>query len=363
MRILHAVLSEGFYGSERYCGELAVEQTRQGHDVEVVTLGGDSDCTRAMRQLLTLVRAGTSGELALAVVPRALPAALQRPLARALLRRFRPHIVHSHLDPAARRIGRTAQRMGFPHVATLHLNFSAHEYGACDGLILIADWQRKTLPADFSGLVAVVRNWLPAAVTDGLKEITPGATDKLRRTWGADDQAFVFGSVGRLVPEKGMDVLIRAFGQAFPRREDPVRLVIVGDGPERARLIDLASGDPRIVFAGAQSNVAPFYSGLDAYVNAARFEPFGMAILEAMAAGCPLVLSRSEGPVEFVTDARVLWVDIDDQSTLAQALANVWARGRQRLAYALDDFAPQRAAAEIEQVYARVLAQSGRQSV
>ena len=52
MRILHAVLSEGFYGSERYCAELAVAQASHGHTVQIVTLGQSSDCTRAMRSTL-----------------------------------------------------------------------------------------------------------------------------------------------------------------------------------------------------------------------------------------------------------------------------------------------------------------------
>ncbi len=58
----------------------------------------------------------------------------------------------------------------------------------------------------------------------------------------------------------------------------------------------LAQRDPRIFFAGVQQNVARYYSAFDTYVSPARFEPFGLSILEAMAAGCPLVLTRSEGP-------------------------------------------------------------------
>ena len=147
MRILHAVLSEGFYGSERYCAELAVAQAREGHDVQIVTLGRSSDCTRAVRSAI----ADAGDHLQLIPLRHHLPALLHRPFAYALLARFQPHIVHTHLDPATRRIGRVAQRLGFGHVATLHLSFSAPEYGACNGLVCIADWQRKTLPADFAG--------------------------------------------------------------------------------------------------------------------------------------------------------------------------------------------------------------------
>jgi glycosyltransferase involved in cell wall biosynthesis len=355
MRILHAVLSEGFYGSERYCGELAVEQARRGHEVEVVTLGTASDCTRVLRAAIAQERARSGDRLRLVTIPRLVPAALHRAFARATLRRFRPQIVHTHLDPAARRFGCVAQRLGIPHVATLHLNFSAPEYGACDGLILIADWQRKILPAHFAGAVAVIRNWLPAAVGSALSHLTFDAIAALRRTWGADEQTFVYGSVGRLVSEKGMDMLIRGFRRAFPLGDTSVRLVIVGDGPDRQALQELAAGDTRIVLPGAQREVATFYRAFDAYVSAARFEPFGIAILEAMAAACPLILARSQGPAEFVTDARVQWVDEQTDTALAKALVATQEVGRRRLAYALEDFSPQRAATEVEHFYARVI--------
>jgi glycosyltransferase involved in cell wall biosynthesis len=276
------------------------------------------------------------------------------------MHRFRPHIVHTHLDPAARRIGGVARRRGIPHVATLHLNFSAPEYGACDGLVCIADWQRKTLPADFAGSVAVIRNWLPAAVTDALSVVTADTVADLRRQWRADDQGVVFGSVGRLVPEKGMDALVRGFRQAFPKGLEPVRLVIVGDGPQRGALHELAAADTRIVLAGAQANVAPFYRAFDTYVSAARFEPFGIAILEGMAAGCPLVLTRSQGPREFVSDQRTRWIDDVSDAALARALVEAVAAGRRRFTYELSRFSPERAVAEIEELYARVTANKRR---
>jgi glycosyltransferase involved in cell wall biosynthesis len=359
MRILHAVLSEGFYGSERYCAELAVAQANQGHTVQIVTLGQSSDSTHAMRS--AIAKAGD--QLRLIALPRHLPAFLHRPFAYAVLARFRPQIVHTHLDPATRRIGRVAQRLGFGHVATLHLSFSAREYGACDGLVCIADWQAKTLPADFAGEVAVVRNWLPVSVAEALAQVDAEMIRALRRTWRADDPAFVFGSVGRLVSEKGMDLLIDAFRAAFPTRQEPVRLVIVGDGPLRAALTARAAGDPRIILSGAQREIAPFHRSFDTYVSAARFEPFGIAILEAMAAGCPLILTRSQGPVEFVTDPRARWVDVDDVAALGKMLAEFAASRPSRVAYALDSFSRERAVTEVDNLYQRVLARSGQQRI
>jgi glycosyltransferase involved in cell wall biosynthesis len=363
MRILHAVLSEGFYGSERYCTELALAQASQGHTVQVVTLGRSSDCTQAMRRAIANADLPDRDRLRLVTFPSGLPAFLHRPFAGAILRRFRPQIVHTHLDPATRRIGRVAQRLGIGHVATLHLSFSAREYGACDGLICIADWQRKSLPTSFAGEVAVVRNWLPVGVADALAKLGADHVSALRRSWRADDRTFVFGSVGRLVPEKGMDLLIDGFRAAFPTRQEPVRLVIVGDGPLRGGLSERVAGDTRIILVGAQSEVAAFHRSFDAYVSAARFEPFGIAILEAMAAGSPLVLARSQGPIEFVTDPQVRWVDVDDVTTLARTLAEVASARPSRLAYALGAFSRERAVHEIDSLYQRVLMRHGGQLV
>lgn len=354
MKILHAVLSQGFYGSERYCGELAAQQARNGHDVEVLIHDTWSDCARGMRKLVAQGNPVGAGTMTLTAIPRWAPAWLHRPLARRAIQRFRPDIVHSHLNPAARRVGREAQRLGIPHVATLHLTYAARELGDCDGLICISDWQPATLDG-FSGEVTVVNNWLPGAVKDALDATTEQQVLALRRSWHADEKTFVFGSVGRLVPEKGMDRLVRAFRAAFPAGDENVLLVIVGAGPQLDELQSLAKGDARITFAGAQENVAPSYLSFDAFVSAARFEPFGLAILEAMAAGSPLLLTKTEGPRAFVNDPRVLWVDAEaDDAALAAQLLEMQGRGWRRYQYDLKAFSPERAALEIEAFYRRI---------
>src|SRR5260370_42307645 len=92
----------------------------------------------------------------------------------------------------------------------------------------------------------------------------------LRQTWLATDLTFLFGRVGRLVSEKGMDVLVGAFRAAFPFGNEPVRLVIVGEGPQRSLLQDLAGRDSRIVLAGLQPDVGCYYWAFDAFVRPAR---------------------------------------------------------------------------------------------
>jgi hypothetical protein len=99
MKILHSVLSQGFYGSERYCAELAAEQARDGHDVEVLIHGVWSNCAREMRKSVALANTVGAGTMRLTTIPAWAPAALHRMLARRVLRRFRPDIVHTHLNP------------------------------------------------------------------------------------------------------------------------------------------------------------------------------------------------------------------------------------------------------------------------
>ena len=355
LRILHAVLSGGFYGSERYCIDLAIAQARAGHDVAVVAHDRRSECVAHFRRSVAQAERGgaLAGSLRIVVLPRALPAWLQRPAAWMLLRRLRPAVVLSHLNPAARRIGRVAERLGIAHVATLLIRYDARELGPCDGLIAVNQTQRRTIPEDFAGAVAVIWLWLSPAVDDAIARVAAGEVAAQRRQWGAGEDDVVFGSVGRLTPVKGMDALIRAFTAAFGPG-DRVRLVLAGDGEDRATLERLAGGDRRIIFAGHQADIAPCYRAFDVFVSAARFEPFGLAIVEAMAAGCRLLVTRTDGPAEFLTDARVLWAEPDQAVALAAQLRAAAASGRERARYDMSRFTVERLAADIEAFYRRL---------
>jgi glycosyltransferase involved in cell wall biosynthesis len=354
MKILHSVLSEGFYGSERYCAELASQQARHGHDVEVLIQGSWTDCAREMRKSVALANTIGAGTMRLATIPKWAPAALHRPMARRALRKFKPDIVHTHLNPAARRVGREAQAFGIPHVSTLHLSYAERELGDCDGLVCIAPWQLDSL-GGYRGEVAVVENWVPRVIIDAIAETTKEQIAALRQRWKADNETFVIGTVGRLVHEKGIDRLVKVFRTVFSRWYDSVRLVIVGDGPDREAIEKLAGDDARIYFAGAQENVAPYYCAFDTYVSPARYEPFGLAILEAMAAGCPLVVTRTQGPSAFLTDSRVLWGGEDNDTVLAARIVESVALGRRRIDYDLKRFSAERAAEQIEAFYRRVM--------
>jgi glycosyltransferase involved in cell wall biosynthesis len=128
-----------------------------------------------------------------------------------------------------------------------------------------------------------------------------------RRALGAPDGALVVGSVGRLVPVKNYALLLRAFGRLAASTPGPVRLVLLGDGPERATLerAAAASGIASLVqLPGHRDDVPELLVGLDVFVLPSLNEGMSNTLLEAMAAGVPVVASDVGGNREIVEDDR-----------------------------------------------------------
>lgn len=128
--------------------------------------------------------------------------------------------------------------------------------------------------------------------------------------------------------KKALDVLLEAFGRIAARFPD-LTLVLVGDGPLRSELEDLASRlglGERVRFLGARGRreTIALLRGCDLFVLPSRAEPFGLAVLEAMACGKPVVASRVGGLQELVrdgTDGKLL--EPDDPAGLADAMAGL----------------------------------------
>jgi glycosyltransferase involved in cell wall biosynthesis len=172
-------------------------------------------------------------------------------------------------------------------------------------------------------------------------------------------------AVGRLEPQKGMDVLLRALREIvveFPN----VRLRIAGEGGERAALErqarELGLGD-RVAFLGLRDDVISLMAQSALLVHGARWEGFGLVLLEAMAAGTPIVATRVGGVAEVVADgATGLLVAPEDPSALAAGVLALLrdpararamgAAGRRRLE---TEFAPERMSAETAAIYEQVL--------
>jgi glycosyltransferase involved in cell wall biosynthesis len=109
----------------------------------------------------------------------------------------------------------------------------------------------------------------------------------LRRAWGASDDEPVLIYVGRLAPEKNIDVAIAAY-RAMQRHRPSLRFVLVGDGPLRGTL---EQAHPDLVFCGAQTGerLAAHYASGDVFLFPSETETFGNVTLEALASGLVVV--------------------------------------------------------------------------
>lgn len=165
--------------------------------------------------------------------------------------------------------------------------------------------------------------------------------------------------VGRLSPEKGADLLLRALSKAHEGCAFSIRLTLVGDGEERGSLELLAQRlglNKQVVFAGRVSNVVDWLRRSDVYVLPSRWEGFPNALIEAMALGLPVIAARCRGGVEDilgdVSGRYALEFPPGDIDTLAECITRVASDAplRARLAQSslerAADYDPARIAAE-----------------
>lgn len=150
----------------------------------------------------------------------------------------------------------------------------------------------------------------------------------LRATVGAPDHAQILLCVGRLSREKGQADLIQAAGLLREQQPERIfRLIFVGDGPDRSRLEAMARRcgvHDWINFAGHRADVAPYYSLADMVVLPSWSEGSPNVLLEAMAAGLPIVATTVGGVPEMVSPARAaLLVGRKQPASLARGIAEV----------------------------------------
>ena len=188
--------------------------------------------------------------------------------------------------------------------------------------------------------LAVVHNGVSLDRIDAAATLDQDGTPWPRQ-W---EDGLLIGNVANLFHYKGHDTLIRAIA-AVARQNPSVRLVIIGEGRERPALEALVRElalDDRVLLAGRRSDVAALLRRCHIYAHPARMEPFGIAVLEAMAARLPVVASTAGGLSEIVVpDETGLLVPPADENALASALLELAAdrerairmgiRGRERV--------------------------------
>lgn len=318
-------------GVEAHVRHVARHLQERGHEVEVWAVdrgAGLSETTVEgcrVRYLPTPLPArdiASASRFALAA-----PGAISRWLGAA--RAFRPDLLHVHCfgpnGPYADAVGALTRT---PLVVSSHGETFADEHSVFDrSALLRAALRRSSQRHPVTGCSALVVDDLVSRFGAPDARVVPNGVELGLATDGNVphiDPPMVLG-VGRLVPQKGFDALIRAAAQAASRPA----VHLVGDGAERASLQRLATElgiADRVTFHGrlGEGEVRRWMAAADVIAVPSRSEAFGIVILEAWASGTPVLATRRSGLAPALTDGvDSLLVDPDDIPGLAASLDRV----------------------------------------
>jgi len=180
---------------------------------------------------------------------------------------------------------------------------------------------RAQVPAVTEDRCQVIHN---AVDLEGLEKAAV-TREQARSVLGLDPAAFVIGTVGRLVEFKAHDDLIAAFSRVYSEMPQ-AHLSIVGRGPLEMELraqVRALGLEHRVSIHGFVDNAARYMSAFDVFVLPSHKEPFGLVLLEAMAARLPIIASDSGATGEILPAEGVLFRD-GDRSALSLCLRDLY---------------------------------------
>ena len=291
-----------------------------------------------------------------------------------LIRRYRPHIVHTHTAKAGA-VGRVAARLaGVPVVVhTFHGHTFRGYWGRLGSRLAVTTERALALFAD--RLIAVsdrVRDDLiefriapPKKIVTVPLGLDLAPFTAVARTPG--DSGPTIGIIGRLVPIKNhrlfLDMARRLIADGFVGR-----FVIVGDGELRATLErEAADLGNRISFTGWRRDLPQTYAALDVVVNTSLNEGTPVALIEAMAAGIPVVATAVGGVPDVVRHGETGWLaPSGDAAALADSVKLALTGGDRLVARAraevLQRFSKERLVTDMERLYDSLLQEKGQTS-
>ena len=335
MIVTHVHRIAGIGGSERHLLTLLPALAARGIDVRFVGL--DADGADPFYE-----------QLAVPFVRLSSPLRLRRALRGADI--LHTHLVHADVYGAL-------AAGGTPIVSTKH-NDDRFRLGPYRLVERAITRRARRLIAITESLkrFCVERVGLPAEKIDVIRY----GLDEPPRPWGENlplelADGPVVAAVSRLVPQKGIDVAVRAMAGW-----DGGTLVVLGKGPEQAKLTSLAHElGVHLVLPGHIPDVTAVLRRADVFVHPARWEGFGLAVLEAMLCGLPVVATSVSSIPEIVVDGETgVLVPPDDPAALRAALQHVLAdpgtlgqAGRKR---AHAEFSVARMAQQTAELYERI---------
>ncbi|MBD1874331.1 glycosyltransferase [Nodosilinea sp. FACHB-131] len=306
------------------------------------------------------------------------------------------HLIHANFWMSALVASQVKQHLGIPFVVTFHAlgkvrrqhqgqadRFPDERFAVEDQVVETADGIIAECPQDRDDLIQLYGakadkiHIVPCGVD--LREFWPIPKAQARATLGLPMQERVVLQLGRMVPRKGVDTVIRAIAM-LAQQDLPTRLVVVGGEsplpdpektPEIGRLQALTAKlglQDRVTFVGQRERevLKYFYSAADLFVTTPWYEPFGITPLEAMACGTPVIGSNVGGIKFTVRDGETGYlVSPKAAGELCDRMAFLYRHpdilnlfGRQALRHVTRQFTWPKVASALASIYESVLAQT-----
>jgi glycosyltransferase involved in cell wall biosynthesis len=324
LRILHIIAPSSVGGAEQVVLDLSRALAFAGEEVHVAAVLDLVDAHPFLRQLQEPVRAHP-----IRLPPRAY--GRERKKVKELFRDLAPDVVHTHGYRADVVDGPLARAAGIPAVTTVH--------GFTGGGLKNRMYEllQRRAHRGFDAVVAVSRPLAGELVRGGIAEervhtipnareapgelLSPG---EARERLGVETDAFHVGWIGRVSHEKGPDLHLEALSRL---RDLPFHATVIGDGRSREELtrrtLELGLAD-RIRWAGVIPEAGRLLRAFDVLVVSSRSEGTPMVVLEGMAAGVPLIVTRVGGVPDLVREEEAVLVPPESSGSLAEAVRRVF---------------------------------------
>ena len=299
------MLAKGFGGAERYFVDLSHELAERGHQVLAIC----EKNSLALQQLTQTKNLKVKTVSVWGWWDPFVSGALARQLGG-----FGAQVVQTHLARATYLAGSAAARLNIPLIVKTHNYVDLKYYRNVDRFIPTTIDQQNYL---------MERGIAPERIT-----VIPNFSSLTPVQKASCDNVRTLIAFGRLVKKKGFDVLIKAVKQVSDQGID-IKAIIGGEGPERTALEKLINDlglAGKVELAGWQNDIQSFLTRGDVFVLPSLDEPFGIAVLEAMACGKPIIATRTQGPSEILNEDIAFLIGKDDvpglATTVAQAVKN-----------------------------------------
>lgn len=148
--------------------------------------------------------------------------------------------------------------------------------------------------------------------------------EELRNKYDILENDFVYGFVGRITKDKGIDELFSAY-KVIEKTVSNTKLVLIGllENMEllNPELLSYARDNENILFVGNVNDIEKYYSMLDVLVLPSYREGFGNVVIEAEAMGTPVIVSNIPGPIDTMVNKKTgVWVDVKDVNNLSEKM-------------------------------------------